>query len=128
MTVGFHTDRADFPPNLDRLRIQHVVLYFSRAASQTFEVPVTSLKFTNEGSPGSVGGAANTVDGVISTRRGNAGSWMAMLKDPLRGMGARSAQSGRGRNRFQSNKTTASQITDILLVITYAGRTPEWPS
>ena len=40
---------------------------------------VTSLRFTEDGGCDRVGGAATTIDGVISTRRGNAGSWAAMI-------------------------------------------------
>jgi len=36
MTVRFTTVRDDFPPNLDALKIQHVVLYFARANGQLF--------------------------------------------------------------------------------------------
>jgi receptor-binding and translocation channel-forming TcA subunit of Tc toxin len=70
MAVRFTTLREDFPPNLDGLRIQHVVLYFARADGHLFEVPVTSLHFTEQGSSGFVGGGATSIHGAISTRRG----------------------------------------------------------
>jgi hypothetical protein len=43
MAVRFKTIREDFPPNLDKLRKQHVALYFARANEKTFAVPVTHL-------------------------------------------------------------------------------------
>ena len=56
MIVRFSTAREDFPPNLEQLTIAHVVLYFSRRDSHSFEVPVTHLYFTEAGGPGPVGG------------------------------------------------------------------------
>src|SRR4029450_8579527 len=82
MTVRFSTARNDFPPNLSNLKIAQVVLYFSRADGKAFEVPVNHLDFTEQGSAGAVGGGAITLDGVISTLKGNAGSWTPMIGKP----------------------------------------------
>lgn len=71
MAVRFRTTRADFPPNLDNVRIQQILLYFVRAGTGVFEVPVTALRFAEEGGEGFMGGGAVSVDGIISTRRGN---------------------------------------------------------
>src|SRR5207245_4677387 len=79
MTVKFSTIREDFPPNIEALKIQQVLLYFVRADGKSFEVPVTHLYYSAQGEPGIVGGSATSIDGIISTRRGNAGSWMAMI-------------------------------------------------
>jgi hypothetical protein len=123
MTVGFSTVRDDFPPNLDNLKIAQVVLYFARADGKTFEVPVTSLTFTELGGAGPVGGGASSVDGVISTRTGNAGGWMAMLGlSPFGDWKLALPNTEVMRNRF-----TNAEIEEILLVITFSGRTPAWP-
>ncbi len=45
-----------------------VVLYFARAEGPPFEVPVTYLHFTEQGSTVPVGGPALSTDGIISTR------------------------------------------------------------
>jgi hypothetical protein len=45
MTVEFQTVREDFPPNLEDLKIQNVLLYFARAGGKSFEVPITYLRF-----------------------------------------------------------------------------------
>jgi hypothetical protein len=42
------------------------------------EVPVTALRFTEVGGSGSTGGAAPSVEGLISTRAGNAGAWLGI--------------------------------------------------
>jgi|LGOV01.1.fsa_nt_gb hypothetical protein len=123
MTIKFQTRREDFPPNIEDLKIQHVVLYFARANEASFEVPVT-LHFTEKGDVGSVGGSATTIDGVISTRRGNAGSWTTMIgKSPGGEWELALPNNAEMKNRFKNE-----EVEDILFVITYSGRTPEWPA
>ncbi len=121
MVVRFRTRRQDFPPNVEDLKIQHVVLYFARRDETTFEVPVTYLRFTEQGGAGAVDGGATSIDGIISTRRGNAGSWTKMLgKSPIGEWEL--ALPNEMRSRFKDE-----EIEDMLFVITYRGRTPEWP-
>jgi hypothetical protein len=124
MTVRFKTVREDFPPNLDDLRIDHVVLYFARANGQPFALPVTSLRFTQQGDAGSTGGGATPIEGVISTRRGNAGSWMAMIGKAPTGTWELALPNTQEIRALFKNK----EIEDILFVITYSGQTPEWPT
>jgi len=120
MTVQFTTSREDFPPNLSDLSIQQVVLYFSRADGQSFEVPVASLRFREQGAAGSLGGGATSIDGVISTRRGNAGSWIPMIgRSPIGDWELALPNDDEMRNHFAND-----EIQDILFVITYSGRTP----
>jgi hypothetical protein len=123
MIVRFRTRRQDFPPNLDNLKIQHVVLYFSRADAQTFEVPVTYLHFTEDGGAGGVGGGAASIDGAISTRKGNAGSWMAMIgKRPYGEWELALPASAELKSRFKKG-----EIKEVLLAVTYSSVTPSWP-
>jgi hypothetical protein len=122
MTVRFTTFAADFPPNIEDLHIQQVLLYFSRADGKSFEVPVSSLRFTADGSPGAVGGGASSVDGTISTRRGNAGSWLPMIgKSPFGVWELALPNSEEMKARFNDE-----DIEDILFVITYQGATADW--
>ncbi|MCA1576355.1 MAG: hypothetical protein LC794_03205 [Acidobacteria bacterium] len=44
--MQFSTARQDLPPNLEALKIQHVLIYFSRKDGKSFEVPVSQLRFT----------------------------------------------------------------------------------
>jgi hypothetical protein len=98
------------------------VLYFARAAGMSFEVPVTSLLFREEGSQGSTGGAASSIDGIISTRRGNAGSWTSMIgKSPLGEWELALPYTEELKNHFRQE-----EIQDSLFVITYSGHTFEW--
>jgi Tc toxin complex TcA C-terminal TcB-binding domain len=122
MTVTFTTSLDYFPPNLDQLTIRQVVLYFSRADGTDFEIPVSSFRFRAQGATGAVGGGAVSIDGAISTRRGNAGSWLPMIGQPPAGDWELSLPNDDvTRNRF-----TNDDLQDILFVLTYSGRTFEW--
>lgn len=134
MTVKFKTWREDFPPNLDGLKIEQVLLFFSRvidefAEETPFEIEVKSLRFTPQGETIAVGGGAKTIGGVISTRRGNGASWNSMIGKAPAGEWELSfnfndpEKDKEIRDRFKNE-----EIDDILLVITYGGRTPAWPA
>jgi hypothetical protein len=69
-------------------------------------------------------GAATSIDGIISTRRGNATSWMAAMgRSPVGKWVLALPNIVDIRNRFKND-----DIEDILFVITYSGRAPEWPT
>ena len=123
MTVRFQTRREDFPLNVEDLRIAHIVLYFARADGVSTEVRVAELRFTARGSTGDVGGAATSIGGVISTRRGNAGSWTTMIGlSPIGDWVLSLPDTTQTRRLFDEEA-----IEDLLLVITYSGLGPEWP-
>ena len=123
MVVRFKTRREDFPPNIDDLKIQHVVLFFAKTDGASFEVPVTHLHFTEQSTSGSVGGSATSIDGIISTRSGSAASWMAMLgKSPIGEWELALPNTDEVKDWFKKE-----EIEDMLFVITYSGRTPGWP-
>ena len=128
MTVRFTTRRADFPPNLDDLTIQQVVLYFARVDGQAFEVPVEQFHFTDQRTGSRVpeegkASGAESLDGIISTRRGNAPNWTAVLgKNPVGEWELVLPNTEEVKHHFKNE-----EIEDILFVITYAGQTPPWP-
>jgi hypothetical protein len=69
-----------------------------------------------------------TIDGIISTRRGNAGSWTSMIgKSPIGQWELALPNTEEIRQRF-GDGSTEGEIEDILLVISYSARTPEWPA
>jgi hypothetical protein len=124
MAVRFKTDRADFPPNLDDLTIQHIALYFARADGKTFEVSVNNLGFAEQGNTMTDLGDATSIDGVISTRRGNAGDWMRIIgKSPTGEWELELPNTGEVKNRFSEE-----EVEDVIFNITYSARLPEWPS
>ncbi|NDY70684.1 hypothetical protein DO021_03335 [Desulfobacter hydrogenophilus] len=127
MRVRFETRHEDFPPNMDGLRIQHILLYFIRKDGETFEVPVHQLLFMETGTQGSVGGSAQTVDGVISTRRGNSTSWLPMIgKSPFGEWELAFADAQADVLRIR-DLFTEELIEDILFIITYEGTKPAHP-
>ena len=124
MTVQFTVAAADFPANLNDIRIQQVILYFARAAGASFEVPVSSLLFFEGASTAAVGGAATTIGGIISTRRGNAASWIPIIGNtPFGTWQLKLPDTQVVRDWF-----TGQQITDILFDITYTAEAPPWPA
>lgn len=122
MTVRFTTLREDFPPNLEAIKIQHLFLYFSRSESAVEVSVSSSLRYTAKDEAGTVGGSATSIDGSISTRRGNAGSWTSMIgKSPVGEWELSLPNTEETIDRFRRE-----DINDILFVITYSGRTPDW--
>ena len=134
MVVSFRTRREDFPPNIEDLQIQHVVLYFVRADGAPFEVPipVTYLHFTEQGATEHVGDRATAINGVISTSGASGASWLPMIRNGKSPIGKWDLDlsgnlpdpDGRELRELFENE----EIEDILFVITYSGRTPEWPA
>jgi hypothetical protein len=124
MTVRFETTGQDFPPNLSDLRIAQVLIYFSRTDGAKFEIPVKKLTFTPAESSASTGGAASTLDGCVSTLRGNGGSWLALIgKVPVGTWELSLPNTEQMRDRFANN-----EIGNILFMLTVEGSTPAWPA
>jgi hypothetical protein len=125
MTVRFKTARGDFLPNIDDPKIRHLLLYLAPTNGQPVELRGARLLFTRAGDQAPVGGSADTIDGVISTRRANGSNWLPIAgNDP---------SAGEWELALPADEVTqglfrSGQIEDILLVITYSGRTPEWPA
>lgn len=129
MVVRFETTRDHFPPNLSNIRIQHVMWYVASTTENRIDMEGVQLRFTEQGG-GTVGGPASTNEGVISTRRGNAGPWNAMIgKAPFGHWELRLPKAV--RELFSESagypQKPADRVAEILLVITYSGRTPQWP-
>jgi hypothetical protein len=123
MTVRFTTRCEDFPPNIEDLKIQQVLLYFARKGGANFEIEDLELYSTEEGSDVPIGGSATTIDGVISTRRANAGSWTPLIgKLPVGEWELKLPDTPEVRRLFEEE-----EIEDILFVITYGGHAPPWP-
>ncbi len=125
MTVTFKTRREDFPPNIEGLTIKELVLYFAFKDGSSFGATVNvNLLFTPDGGS-AVGGNATPTDGIISTRRVNAGNWSNitnMSPSPFGEWRLQLPDTDVVKDLFKDEK-----IENILFVITYEGRTPEWP-
>lgn len=128
MRVAFNTKPEDFPSNLSEIRIRHVSLYFACDNASHFEVPVSALLFTVQGSNAAVGGGAMSSDRVISTRSGSATSWVSAMigESPFGDWELSFPDTPAMRARF--DEKSVDRIEDILFVITYSGSTPDWPA
>lgn len=124
MTVRFSTIREDFPPNLENLKIRHVALFFVRKADSTFEMANVQFHFTPKGDTVAVGGMADSIEGIISTRNGNGASWTSMIGLSPVGVWELALSNDQQTKDFFKNE----EIEDMLFVLTYSGRTPDWPS
>jgi hypothetical protein len=125
MAVRFKTTRGDFLPNVDDLLIQHLVLYFAPTNGQPVEIRGARLLFKTQDDQTPVGGSADSIGGVISTRRASGSSWAPITGDnpPI----------GEWELALPTDETTKNffrngEVEDILFVLTYSGVTPEWPA
>jgi Tc toxin complex TcA C-terminal TcB-binding domain len=125
MTVRFKTARGDYLPNLDDLKTQHLVLYLAPANGQPVEMRGARLLFKKQSDQTPVGGSADSIDGVISTRRANGSNWLPITgnKPPVGEWELALPTDDTTKNFFRNE-----QIEDILFAITYSGRTPAWPT
>ena len=130
LVVTLDTKRGDFPPNLSDLRIEHVAWYIASTTDKAIEVRNVQLFLT--ASQGTVGGAANTSDGMVSTRRGNAGAWSAMIgRSPVGRWQLQLPNTEQIRTAFADPGDDGDgqpRVADVLLVVSYSGRPPAWPS
>jgi hypothetical protein len=124
MTVRFKTTREDFLPNIDDVNMQNLLLYLAPANGQPVEIPGVRLVFKKQADETPVGGPADSIDGVISTRRANGSKWLPITNEtPIGEWELALPADNTTKNLFKNEK-----IEDILFVITYSGRTPEWPA
>lgn len=134
MKVKVRTARADFPANLDHLRIEQVVLAFARADGSTEEIGPVKLTFTpagdtTGGTASPVGGTATTVGGIVSTRRGNGASWLGMVGAVPTGEWELDLTSGDpGTDQRMQDLFADEQLLDVVLQVSFKGTTPPWPA
>lgn len=116
--VQFAIEQSHFPPNLDSLRIEHLVLYFVGADDSPLAIEVTNLLVSET----SYGGAVSMDDGVISTRRSNAANWSLLLgESPIGDWTFNFPNTPEFISLFEDEK-----INDILFIVSYSGDTPAW--
>jgi hypothetical protein len=135
MVVKFETKTQDFPPNIDSITIDQVVLYFVPKPGVAFELKAT-LKLDgadSNGNPVTVSGEeATSINKVISTRRGNAFNWKRMIGKQVVGNWQLALADDPAANpsgpQSARNLIKNGQITDILFVISYRGQLPAWPA
>jgi hypothetical protein len=123
MVANFSTRRDDFPPHIEDLHIRHITLRVARKDGFVNEINIAGLNFTPKGETISVGGAARTVEAVVSTRRPNGATWLGMQgKAPVGSWELKFPNNAQVKAWFKEGK-----IEDIALVVTFGGTTPQWP-
>jgi hypothetical protein len=125
MVARFETTRGDFLPNIEDLTIQQLLLYFAPTKGKPFEIENVRLLFKKVGSDIPVGGSADSIDGIISTRRANGNKWLPIVgkKPPIGEWELTLPTDDTTKNLFRNQA-----IDDLLFAITYSGRAPQWPA
>ncbi len=127
MVVTWRTERNNFPPNLLDIKIAQVVLYFVFKDATKPNLPVNYLRLTEQNATSFVGGNATAINGIVSTRRGNAANWAAMIGKVPFGEWSLALTDTLADGRPVSRLFAEESITDIMMVVTYVGRYPDWP-
>ena len=128
MTISFHIGATDFPPNLDEIAIEHLAIALS-SRSATPRGLTVRLRFTEEAEPGALPPprtswlSAAPIEGIASTRRGNAGSWLALAGRRPVGCWELSFSDSEELREWMRQDV----FLDVLLVVSFRARTPPWP-
>ena len=129
MTVEFSTVAQEFPPNVQNLEIEHLACVIAARGQVPREVSVR-MKFTEapeaptQPAPPSSWLEAVPIDGQIGTQRGNASAWLGLLGRPAIGRwGIWLPDTHEVQYWMQGDG-----VLDVLLVISYWGRTPALPT
>jgi hypothetical protein len=124
MSVSFDTLRTDFPVNLEQVTVKGITLYFAQNSSEEpmniVGEGVTLSSSPSDNSKKSSGMEYVKKDNIISTSSGDATSWNAMLTQPVSGTWTLTLP----KNILKAIRE--EKIADMLFVIYYEGRTPEW--
>lgn len=121
MLVKFKTNKEDFAINVEDLFIEQVALYLSIKDGANKKIKL-KLLYSEVESLAELGGDTITDRGLASTLQGNAGSWIAMIgKSPV----------GEWILSFPDTQIIRSMfkdeiIEDMLLMVSYNGRTADW--
>jgi hypothetical protein len=126
MRVRFRTDARSFPRNVAHPKIDNLVFYAVRASGETAEIVGAELRFQPDGESGRFGGGFSTIDGRASTRAASGIGLIPILGRPVAGewelvLPDEPAIENRPRTMLADER-----ITDLLLVITFAGLEHAW--
>src|SRR6185437_7187455 len=113
VSVRFETGEDSFPPNLSGLMMSALAMLFTGKDGPPGELTDVRLTFTPRGGGAALGGPASPVQGVISTRRGNAAAWTHITGHSPTGTWELTFPDS-ARRLF-----TTGEITDVIFDITY---------
>jgi hypothetical protein len=126
---AFELSNSDFPPNIDGLRMEGLLCYFVPVSDAIGEVKIASLRHVVKSANGEteIGGEATTDESGIARYdsrdrpRGATGNWKSLINtSPI------------GRWKLSLDRSTGpvikdGKLDDILFVVRFAGRGPDWP-
>ncbi|OUC11785.1 MAG: hypothetical protein B0A82_26755 [Alkalinema sp. CACIAM 70d] len=124
--INLHLPVSDFsfPNNLSQKRIEHVLLYVSRAEDTQSEMDFASIELKQVSGFVARSGSATTIDGIVSTRQGNGLPLLPLLGIAPQGEWAISVQKGDQLCTMLDKQ----KICDIFLILTYSAELPAWPA
>lgn len=122
MEVSFETTRNMFAPNVDEPKIRQVLMYFSFRNGDIQPVNSIELHYEPKGMNAALGGEATPVEGLVSTRSGSAGSWLAITGQEVEGTWTLRLPNTEQFRNYLVNE----ELQDILFVITYEGEIPPY--
>ena len=128
MEIKLPVRREDFPSNQQQFKIKRITFIASKDDTTSEEINV-SLKFDpNGGTAGLDGGTVKTQQGLISKLNGNADSWDLFSDKSPFGEWKLKLRDENDTTSFISVKKLLNdnEIKDILFVITYSGKLPDW--
>jgi Tc toxin complex TcA C-terminal TcB-binding domain len=116
-SIKFSLDKSDFPSQLDRVSVDQLVLYMPSTNGSVPSIGVT-IHHANQG------GEAHSLDGVISTRHGNATAWQTVQhQSPVGEWDLTFDLAGAGAKLLDDD-----QLADVLFIVSYTGTAPAWPA
>lgn len=122
LTARIGTNAEHFYKNLTNLRIEQVTIQFALSDGPAINIVLEQLRLTPTGK-GPVSGIGGTNNGVISSRLGNADFSALINQSPIGKWEISLPNTAQTRDWFKEQR-----ITDIILIITYGGDLPAWPS
>jgi hypothetical protein len=105
---------TEFPDRLSDLQVEQVAVALVAADGRT--IPALPIGLQH----GGAGGTSTTIDGMVSTRRGNGGAWTSIAGSPV---GDWTLSLDPAAGALLDNGT----LVDVLLDIGYSGAGPAWP-
>ncbi|HYU32263.1 MAG TPA: neuraminidase-like domain-containing protein [Thermoanaerobaculia bacterium] len=127
LRVSFDLDVRDFPSNLDRVQMEHILFYVSKSANSKLD-PTSQRVFLGHHDAAqtnpTLSGADLNADGLISTRQPNGLAWLNNL------VGDGAAPTGRWTVELPESfrqPLQKGEIEDLFLSIAFKGRPQAWP-
>ena len=113
-SVTVSMEASAFPVSVSDLQVEDVAVCLLTGGAGS--VPTVALGLQHGGE----GGTATTIDGIVSTRRGNGAPWARIAGSPL-GTWVLTLDPAAGA------LLDAGTVTDVLLVVGWSAVGPEWP-